>query len=214
MRRTKKRKLNIKKSLRIIIPLIIIVILFINRNNLINYYQSKITGYNINTVEVFHELNIYDDVKKLKYSDTLENVVNSEYYNNQYLKDYLNIDYYNKDNYLININTLLNLGYSADDINNIYSKLSDESINLLLKSYLKDITNIINLSYFLEDRLDRYLEYSKNNDALEVAVIIKLVNNDIDKLDNFTYDSIILDLIDEEYILDISSKERGNENEK
>ena len=81
MRKIKKKKLSPKKILRIIIPLIIIVVLFINRNNIIMLYQSKTSGYEFKTISTFHELDIYDDIKEHPHSDTLEHIITTEYYN-------------------------------------------------------------------------------------------------------------------------------------
>ena len=162
MKRHKKRKLSIKKIGYLVIPLILIIVILINLNRIITFCQSKITGYEYDTIEVFHELSVYDDIKKHKYSKTLENIIKTEYYNPKYLKDYLEIDYQDKNDFYVNIDKLLTLGYTYEDINMTYQKLSDESINILASnSYLKDIIEIINLSYFKEDNLERYIKYNK-----------------------------------------------------
>ena len=180
MRKIKKKKLSPKKILRIIIPLIIIVVLFINRNNIIMLYQSKTSGYEFKTISTFHELDIYDDIKEHPHSDTLEHIITTEYYNPNYLDSYLDINYYEKDNYFNELNKLLSLGYDANEINKIYTDLKDESINILIDNdYLKDISNILNLKYFHEDNLDRYIKYAKDKE-LKYEDLITYVNANLD----------------------------------
>ena len=180
MRKVKKRKLSIKKILRLVIPLIIILIIFIERNNIIHFYQSKKTGYPFETIETFHELNIYNDVKNHSYSDTLNKIIKTKYYDKKYLKDYLDIDYHDNKTFLDNINNLLALGYTSSDINVIYNKLNDDSINILIDNdYLKDIVNILKLNYFHEEKLERYIKYNKDKEITYENLITR-VNADLD----------------------------------
>ena len=180
MKKIKKKRFSYKKTLKFVIPLIIIIILFINRNNIIMFYQSKVTGYEFKTISTFHELDIYDDIKDHKYSDTLEHIVMTEYYNPTYLDSYLDITYHDKDNYFEELNKLLSLGYKAAEINDIYDDLSDDSVKTLTDNiYLKDISNILNLKYFHEDNLKRYLDYSKDKE-LGYEDLITYVNANLD----------------------------------
>lgn len=202
MKKVKKRKLNIKKIIVFLTTIVIIGILLFNINNIVTLYQSKITGYNIDTINVFHELNVYNDIKKHEYSDTLEKIIKTEYYNKNYLNKYLNIKYQDKDNFFENINKLLDLGYTPEDINMIYDKLSNDSILLLIDNdFLKDIINILKLTYFHEDKLERYLKYNKDND-LSYENLITYVNAN---LDNKYYTNVI-NIDDPENILVIVNK--------
>lgn len=180
MKKIKRKKLSIKKISLLLIPIILILGIVLNFNKIITLYQSKVTGYEYDTINVFHELNVYNDIKKHPYSDTLEKIIVSEYYNPKYLKDYLDIDYQNKDNFFDNLNKLLSLGYNANEINAIYTSLQDESITLLIDNdYLKDISNVINLNYFHEENLERYLKYNNDND-LEYTDLVTYVNANLD----------------------------------
>ena len=180
MRKVKKRKMNYHKTLKLIIPLIFIITIFLFRKPIITFYQSKVTGYPMDTIEVFNELNIYKDIKQYPYSDTLNYIVKTEYYNPKYLNDYLSIDYQTKENYFPEINQLLTLGYSANEINAIYTSLNDQSITLLTTSdYLKDIYTILNLSYFHEENLERYLKYNQGKE-LNYEDLITYVNAQLD----------------------------------
>ena len=63
------------------------------------------------------------------------------------------------------------------------------------------VYKLMNTEGFDNDKVDDYISYYKDNTSIELKKIIKLVNNDINKLDNFVYDSIIFDLMDEEYYI-------------
>ena len=187
MRKYKKKKLSIKKLSIFIVLLLTIITAIIFRNNILYFIQSKITGYKPNTIEVFHELNIYDDIKDHTYSKTTENIVTTEWFNKTYLNSYLDINYQEKDNYYDELNSLLTIGYNANEINDIYTKLSDESIDkLIANNYLKDISKIINLAYFSEGNIERYLKYNKDN--LDYEDLITYVNIG---LDNKYYTNVI-----------------------
>ena len=72
----KRKKLSIKKLLIFFISLILIITIFINKNQIKCYYLSKKTGYQEKTIEVFLDKNIYQQIKKEKYSKTLDNIIN------------------------------------------------------------------------------------------------------------------------------------------
>ena len=188
MSRRKKKRISIKKiSIFIVCTLIFSVLLF-NINNIRVFFISKLTGYNQETVEVFLENDIYEEIKDHEYSKTLETILNTEYYKGEYVKQYLDIIYVDNDAFLKNLASLLDKGYSSDDINNIYSRLEEESINILIENdYVDDITNIITIDYFVEDKLERYINYYKE-ETLDVETVLTYVNIG---LDNEYYTNVI-----------------------
>ena len=176
-----RKKYRLKKIWIILIPTFIIIsILLINKNNIINTYLSKKTGYNKEIIEVFQENNIINDIKNESYSKTLEKIINTEHYNHKYLKEYFNINYIEETNFLENIKNLLDKGYNSEDINNIYIKLNQNSINTIIENeYIKDITNIISIKYFKENNLERYIKYYQNKE-LDIETILTYVNIGLD----------------------------------
>ena len=181
MARKKKKRLSVKKILFLIIPIIILVGLFLFHNNILNYVNSKLTGYKYETIEVFQEQNIYDKIKNSKYSKTLEEIINTKYYNEEFLEDYLNINYQDNDNFFENINSLLELGYSYKDINNIYKYLDDDNISVLINNnYVDDISNILELEYFKIDYFKRYIEYI-NDEDIDSETAVLYVNIGLDQ---------------------------------
>ena len=181
MQRVKKRKISVKKILLLVIPIVIFLAIFLNRSYLITLYRSKVTGYEFDTTRIFEELDIYKDIKKHDYSKTLEYIVKSEYYNPKYLNSYLDINYQDNDNFLISINTLLDLGYTTQEINTIYDSFSSEQVKLFTDNdYLKDILNILKLNYFNKDNIERYLVYNNKKDIL-YEDLVTYVNIGLDK---------------------------------
>lgn len=179
-KRRRKRRISIKKvSIFLSICLSLFLILF-NLNNIRCFVISILSGYKFETVSVFIENNIYDEVKDYEYSKTLEMILDTEYYSDNYINEYINISYIDKEDYFKNISILLNKGYKAKDINNIYDILDEESLSILLeKDYFKEIVNLISIEYFKEDKLERYIDYY-NLVEYDIEKIITYVNIGLD----------------------------------
>ncbi len=205
MKHRKRRKFSIKKTLKLVLPLILIILaitFLINKDNINTIYLSKKTGYNKETVTAFKDKSLNTSILSKKYSKTLENIINTEYFNPKYTNEYLDINYLDKQNYLSNINSLLSLGYTSNDINTIYSKLNDNSINFILNNtYIKDLTSIISISYFKEDYLERYIKYLSSN-TLERETAITYVNIG---LDNDYYTNVV-DITNQDDLLVLVNK--------
>lgn len=182
----RKRKKNNNKKILILIIVIILIL------SLVYILLPKNYGYKKETIEVFKENNLYEQIKDKKiYSKTLEEAINQNSFNKEYFLEYLDIKYIDDKDFVSNINKLLNLGYSSKDINAIYNKIPD-SVNIIIDSkYNKDIINIMNLSYFKIDNLKRYLDY----DIMEVKSIYDISNikNDFNYEDVVTYVNANLD---------------------
>lgn len=174
----RKRKKNNKKKILILIIVIILI------PSLVYILMPKNYGYNKKAIEVFKENDLYEQIKDKKiYSKTLEEAINQNSFNKEYFLEYLDIKYIDDEDFISNINKLLNLGYSSKDINAIYNKIPD-SVNIISTSkYNKDIINIMNLSYFRIDNLKRYLDY----DIMEVKSIYDISNIKKD----FNYEDVV-----------------------
>jgi len=183
MARKKKKKISIRKISIFIVSIIIIIstiTVALNYTNIKNSYLSKKTGYQKETIEVFFENDIYNIIENHKYSKTLEEIINTEYYNEKYLENYIEITYKENENFLDYTNKLLDKGYNSDDINNIYDNLTDESINILINNnYMKDIINLISINYFNENFLERYIKYYEKTE-LDIETSILHVNIGLD----------------------------------
>ena len=175
----RKRKKNNKKKLLLLLIMIILIVLF-----LVYILLPKNYGYKKETIEVFKENDLYEQIKDKKiYSKTLEEAINQNSFNKEYFLEYLDIKYIDKDDFINNVNKLLSLGYSSKDINAIYEKIPN-NVNIIIDSkYNKDIINIMNLSYFKIDNLKRYLDY----DIMEVKSIYDITNIKKD----FNYEDVV-----------------------
>ena len=174
----RKRKKNNKKKVLILIIIIILIL------SLIYILLPKNYGYKKETIEVFKENDLYEQIKDKKiYSKTLEEAINQNSFNKEYFLEYLDIKYIDDKDFISNINKLLNLGYSSKDINAIYEKVPNSVSIISTSKYNKDIINIMNLSYFKIDNLKRYLDY----DIMEVKSIYDISNIKKD----FNYEDVV-----------------------
>ena len=153
----KKRKRKINKKRILILILFLLIILSIG----IYLIVPKRYGYQKDVINVFKEDNYYEKIKETKkYSKTLETAVIENNYKKEYFDEYLDINYVEENNFINNINKLLDLGYKNKDINTFYEKVP-KSIDVITSNayYDKNIINYISLDYFKEENLDRYIKY-------------------------------------------------------
>ena len=152
----KKRKRKINKKIILILVLFLLIILSIG----IYLIVPKRYGYQKDVINVFKEDNYYEKIKETKkYSKTLETAVIENNYKKEYFDEYLDINYVEEDNFINNINKLLDLGYKNKDINTFYEKVPKSIDVITSNKYDKNIINYISLDYFKEENLDRYIKY-------------------------------------------------------
>lgn len=152
----KKRKRKINKKRILILILFLLIILSIG----IYLIVPKRYGYQKDVINVFKEDNYYEKIKETKkYSKTLETAVIENNYKKEYFDEYLDINYVEENNFINNINKLLDLGYKNKDINTFYEKLPKSIDVITSNKYDKNIINYISLDYFKEENLDRYIKY-------------------------------------------------------
>lgn len=177
----KKRKLRKGR----ILLLVLVIVLFIS--SLLYFLLPRNYGYRKETIDVFKEENIYNKIMdKKKYSKTLEMVVLSNSFNEEYLDEYLEINYVESDDSFINdINKLLYLGYKSKEINSFYEKIPDSISVIVNNRYNSNITNYLNLNYFIEDNLDRYIKYENNDTKFD-----SIYNTDVIK-ENYNYEDTV-----------------------
>lgn len=180
VKKRRKRKLKIKRIILLLVIIIIPILIITQKENIKKYYLINTLEYSEETIEAFLEKDIVDNIKNKKYSKTLDNIINTDNYKQEYINEYIEINYLEKEKFFENINILLELGYKSNEINELYELLSNESINLLVeKEYIEDIVNIIKLNYFEEEKLDRYIKYYKK-EKLNIEDAITYVNIGLD----------------------------------
>ena len=152
----KKRKRKINKKRILILILFLLIILSIG----IYLIVPKRYGYQKDVINVFKEDNYYEKIKETKkYSKTLETADIENNYKKEYFDEYLDINYVEENNFINNINKLLDLGYKNKDINTFYEKVPKSIDVITSNKYDKNIINYISLDYFKEENLDRYIKY-------------------------------------------------------
>lgn len=97
---------------------------------------------------------------------------------------------------------LLDLGFTKEEVTNIRKNFDDKVVDKLISLENKDIIKeIINDDSFDKGKIDDYLAYYQNNKDMKISNVVKLVNNDIDKIKDLEYDDVILSLVDEDYFI-------------
>ena len=167
MKRKKRYKIKKFRVFVALVSLIGIILLLFNLNNIITHIKLKSLSYDNSSIKLIKENDIEIDI----YSETLDHIKNTKYYNKDNLKYYLEIKYKDVDDFLENINKLIEIGYSADEINTIYDKLTDVTI-ILAKEHNENIIEILNSEYFKLDNLERYLDYESDDIVLDVNMYL------------------------------------------
>lgn len=97
---------------------------------------------------------------------------------------------------------LFDLGFTKEEVTDISKTFNEESIDKLISLESKDmIKEMINADSFDKDKLDAYLAYYQKNKSMKLSNVVKLVNNNIDKIKDLEYDDVILSLVDEDYYI-------------
>lgn len=202
MKHRKKRKHSKQKGLISLLIIILIIIAFIYKDKIINYIDIYKSDYSKETIEALKENNQFEYINSKKYSKTLEEIINTEYFNKEYLDSYIEIEYQEDEQFLENITKLLNIGYNSNDINNIYTKLEKDNINILTTNkYIDKISDILELSYFKDSLLNRYINFytSKEYNYTDAITYVNI------GLDNDYYTNVI-DVIDKDSLTVLVNK--------
>ena len=108
------------------------------------------------------EKNLYNKINEKEYSKTIEIMLEQNEFKEKYLEDYYKIEYINDNSFPKNTNNLLDKNYTPAEINYINNNLK-EDINILLNMKHIDILKFKDITNFDIKKLERYLDYSKEN---------------------------------------------------
>ncbi len=182
----KPKALKSVKIVGIIISVILIcfVIYFINYYALIKLDYSKEAAKNI--MMKFKK----QDVVKIGKNKTLNKAFESPNYNDANFSIYAKIEYHNHKDLIKNINTLVKVGYSKDEINMILSHGSNEDVKeFAKKEKIKYLEEFYTISYAKLKYYDRYVNYmDKSREDEENSVLY--VNLDLDKPNYQNYQEV------------------------
>lgn len=111
-------------------------------------------------------------VMKEQKESVLSYIENSAYFKEEYKPQYKEIFYQTDANFLAEINTFLDLNYTPEEINNMYTFLRRKNIDALLEIEKINIENYYKISNFEVEKIYRYEEYQKKHStSLEEAVL-------------------------------------------
>lgn len=150
------KKLRLKK----IWIILIVCILLISAYPTIQIIRISFNNYSfLSSIKILNH-GYKNKALKNKYSKTFEIAINSSDFIDKNANYYLNIDYYNRKDFIKSINSLIKIGYSTKDINLINKNFNDSTLADLVKSPLiKDISEYMKFDYFKSENLNRYIKY-------------------------------------------------------
>lgn len=167
-----------RKTRQIIFLLVVIIVgisfflFFILQDNGSKKLYSK------EAIKVIKEKELKEFYQK-EYSKTLDSVLENNKFNIEYIEDYIKIEFQNKEGFINQINKYLDIGYSGEEINNIF-KLSTKNQNKLLNLEKKDFEKYANIPNFNIDNLERYNAYLENTEQ-DIQTVVTYVNINLDK---------------------------------
>ena len=193
--------MKIKK--KIIIPLVlvilIIIIILINPIRLYNKHQLKNLGYNETSINTILDNKLKDNVLKIEYNKTLDYIFSSKEFNKKNFDIYKELEYVELDNYVKNVNLLIDKKYEPQEINLILKRANNETIKEFIeKDHIDNISKFLEYDFAKLEYIDRYIKYQNENNIDKELVVI-YVNIGLDKpfyentttTNKFSYDMLI-----------------------
>ena len=163
---------KIKKDVLLKLILILLSILLISIALTTYFFKEENTVYSSKAVNAMKKYNVYEKINKQSYSETLDIALSDSNFLEKYATSYQEINYIEKENFINEINTLLTLKYTTDEINSIYKYLNEQNISKVLDNKKLDLKEYYSIKNFEVDKLDRYKSYQEeNNCTLEEAVL-------------------------------------------
>jgi len=164
-----------KRIITISIILVIIISSFMIYKKVFNNSKKL---YSENATHIIKENNI-NNVYNKDYSKTLDKVLQDGSFKEEYLDEYIIIEYIEEENFISNINKFLTIGYDGNEINDIY-KLSKINREKLLNLEKQEFKKYIDIPNFNIDNLERYNNY-KNKTNKDIQTIVTYININLDK---------------------------------
>ena len=165
----KKRKVKRK----VIVLLILIVAILLLINPITNIVKLKMKGYSFVSSFKIYTIGESSRILDSDYSKTLDKVINTKTFDKKHINNYLVIDYYDYEDFFVNMKTWLDMGYVSKDVNNI-NKWNDTELNIKVSEKLiNDISSYLEYKFFKVEKLDRYLRYY-NGDYKDTIVKVNI----------------------------------------
>jgi len=137
--------------------------------------------YSSESASIMKELGVYEKIIDSKYSKTVEAMLINNKFNKDFLNEYLKIKFVDNDLFLDYVNDFLAKGYNGDEVNNIFSYLSESNTNKLLNRNYTKLDGYFEIQNFNVDKMDRYNSYiSEKEISIEDAVTQVNIGLDLD----------------------------------
>lgn len=200
VRKTKlKLKSGVFKIIKILgIILVLLLIIYIWYFKQIKKIEKL--GYSkIASEKIFFDKDNKDYIMTVKDNKTLNAALESDYYKEKYLKNYVKITFVKQKHLIENINKLLDKGYSNSDVSIIITHGNDNDVTEFAKrERVKYLEEFYEYSFAKIKYYDRYLKYTDETGEDERTSIIH-VNLNMDKVEyedaieinKFSYDMLI-----------------------
>lgn len=173
------KRLRLRKPFRIFLSIMAIIVIVALYFPVSSILKLMFHDYSFSSSLALYELDLHKKMLKLDYSEILDIIVLDKDFDIDKYESYIKIDYYDRDNFVSNVNKLLEHKYSIEDINKINGTVSDEFYTRLYDEYIYDIGKYLNVDYFKEENFDRYKAYFNGN----YEKTILYVNIGLDKED-------------------------------
>ena len=158
------KRLRLRTPFRVLLSLIAIVLVVTLYFPVSNVLKLMKLNYSFDSSIVICKENLYKEVLDRKYIEILDKHIEDKDFNIEYLDYYADIKYQDRDQFLNNINKMIELNYSVKEINQIYNSVSDEFISsIVLKEYVYDLIKYLNVDIFKEENFSRYKAYFNGN---------------------------------------------------
>ncbi|MBQ7141103.1 MAG: M15 family metallopeptidase [Bacilli bacterium] len=173
------KKLKKNRIVILIAIVLIAVVIIINPIKLINKNKLSNLKYKENTIENIFKYKLAEKVIEIGYSKTLESALNSKDFEKKNINSYEKIDYVEQDDFVKNINSLLEKEYSIDEINHINKTATKEDVDYILTLEKEDVSKYLSIDYSKASKFKRYIEYASNN-VLTKEEIVTYINIGLD----------------------------------
>lgn len=174
----KKKKLKLKKKnfyICIVVLLIVLTIIFYDPTISIIYLMRK--GYTFSESSNLYYNDLSKKALEQDYNSTIAKISSSKEFINDNFDIYCEIEYHDNNDFLINVNNLIDKGYDSNDINNINNKNNKDLIDYLTNNRVENISKWLEYDFFKSENVERYL---KNFDGDYKNTIVQ-VNIGLDK---------------------------------
>ena len=174
----KKKKIKLKKkNFYIFLSIILIVLVVIFYNPAVNIFSLMRKGYTFSESSNLYYNDLTKKALEQDYSNTIAKISGSKEFVNDNFNIYCELEYYDNNDFLSNVNSLIDKGYNSSDINNINAKNNKDLTNYLIDNYVENISRWIEYDVFKAENIERYV---KNFDGDYKNTIVQ-INIGLDK---------------------------------